>query len=135
MDLTVNLVESMLSSPFCLFLCFFPRVIVASLSFIASLFLFPCTLQFEPFFFLGLFIREAFKWCVPVPNNIMYRFLTYTCLFILFVTNSLIIGTHFLSTSAIIYTIYIYIYIYKTEVSAGTTIFHISTTQYLKNKK
>ena len=79
----------MLSSPFCLFLCFFPRVLVASLSFIAFLFLFPCTLQFEPFFFLGLFIREAFKWCVPVPNNIMYRFLTYTCLFILFVTTSL----------------------------------------------
>ena len=31
--------------------------------------------------------------------------------------------------------IYIYIYIYKTEASADTTIFHVSTTQYLKNKK
>ena len=69
------------------------------------------------FFFFGgylPFIREAFKRCVPVPNNIMYRFLTYTCLFILFVTTSLIIGTHFLSVSAIFYIfIYIYIYIYR----------------------
>ena len=102
MDLTINLVESMLSSPFCLFLC-----LCSSPPSLSSPFYFCFRVPFNLnlFFFLGLCIREAFKWCVPVPNNIMYRFLTYTCLFILFVTTSLIIGTHFLSASTIIYKI------------------------------
>ena len=83
-----------------------------SLDFSASLYFYLCVLfNFNRWFFV-IYNERILNGVVALPNNVIYRFLTYTWLnfrwsFFLHGSTSLIVGINFLSASAIIYSIWL----------------------------